>query len=145
VATIAAPSDPSHMIGLFRDNVADIRAQGEREVQLQGRPFRIRREFLDDVAEQKLLDRVVNLRKALLVLHSPTDNTVAIDNASRIFLAAKHPKSFVSLADADHLLTQRRDAFYAAHVIAAWAERYVAPVAPQQDTEPRTVMVSETH
>jgi uncharacterized OsmC-like protein/alpha/beta superfamily hydrolase len=145
VATIAAPSDPGHVTGLFKDEVADIRAQGEREVFLEGRPFRIRREFLDDVAEQKLLDRVGDLRKALLVLHAPTDDTVAIDNATRIFLAAKHPKSFVSLADADHLLTRRSDAFYAAHVIAAWAERYIAPAAmPAPEPEPRKVVVTET-
>jgi uncharacterized OsmC-like protein/alpha/beta superfamily hydrolase len=148
VATIAAPSDPSHVVGLFKDDIADIRAQGEREVVLEGRPFRIRREFLDDVAEQNLIGRVANLRKALLVLHSPTDATVGIDNASRIFLAARHPKSFVSLADADHLLTRRRDALYAAHVIAAWAERYVelaepAPL-PASDNEPRAVVVTET-
>jgi putative redox protein len=148
VATIAAPSDPSHVVGLFKDDVADIRAQGEREVVLAGRPFRIRREFLDDVAEQHLIARVANLGKALLVLHSPTDGSVGIDNASRIFLAARHPKSFVSLADADHLLTRRRDALYAAHVIAAWAERYVelADIAPQPalDDEQRAVVVTET-
>jgi putative redox protein len=144
VATIAAPSDPGHVTGLFKDQVADIRAEGEREVLLAGRPFRIRREFLDDVAEQNLLAQVKDLGKALLVLHSPTDHTVGIDNATRIFLAARHPKSFVSLADADHLLTRRRDALYAAHVIAAWAERYVeaAPAAASED--PRTVVVSET-
>jgi len=146
VATIAAPSDPGHVTGLFKDQVADIRAEGEGEVVLAGRPFRIRREFLDDVAEQMLLARVKNLRKALLVLQSPTDDTVGIDNATRIFLAARHPKSFVSLADADHLLTHRRDALYAAHVIAAWAERYVeaAPAAGARE-QPRAVVVTETH
>ena len=146
VATIAAPSDPSHVTGLFRDQVADIRAEGEREVILSGRPFRIRREFLDDVAEQNLLERVKELRRALLVLQSPTDDTVGIDNATRIFLAAKHPKSFVSLADADHLLTQRRDALYAAEVIAAWAERYVemAPAAAETSAGPRVAVVRET-
>jgi putative redox protein len=125
VATIAAPSDPAHVTGLFKDQVADIRAAGEGEVVLAGRPFRIRREFLDDVAEQNLLERVKDLHRAVLVMHSPTDDRVGIDNATRIFLAARHPKSFVSLIDADHLLTQRRDAVYAADVIAAWAERYV--------------------
>jgi len=145
VVTIAAPSDPSHVTGLFKDEIADIRAQGEREVLLAGRPFRIRREFLDDVAEQNLLARVAELRRALLVLHSPTDDTVGIDNASRIFLAAKHPKSFVSLADADHLLSRRRDALYAAHVIAAWAERYVeAAPRPGAADEGRVVVVAET-
>ena len=145
VATIAAPSDPGHVTGLFRDQVADIRAQGEREVVLAGRPFRIRREFLDDVAEQNLLARVADLRKALLLLHAPADDTVGIDNASRIFLAAKHPKSFVSLADADHLLTRRRDAVYAAHVIAAWAERYLEAPAQPQAEDARAVVVAETH
>src|SRR5215472_3768452 len=92
VVTIAAPSDPGHVTGLFKDQVADIRAQGEGEVVLAGRPFRIRREFLDDVAEQTLIERVANLHRALLIMHSPTDDTVGIDNATRIFLAAKHPK-----------------------------------------------------
>jgi uncharacterized OsmC-like protein/alpha/beta superfamily hydrolase len=148
VATIAAPSDPGHVIGLFKDDVAEIRARGEREVVLSGRAFRIRREFLDDVAEQKLLARVTELHRALLVLHSPTDDTVGIDNATRIFLAARHPKSFVSLADADHLLTRRADAIYAAHVIAAWAERYVATANAEEQTpmneDKRSVVVSET-
>jgi uncharacterized OsmC-like protein/alpha/beta superfamily hydrolase len=145
VATIAAPSDPRHVTGLFKDEIPDIRARGEREVVLSGRTFRIRREFLDDVAEQKLLPRVADLRRALLVLHSPTDDTVGIDNATRIFLAAKHPKSFVSLADADHLLSRRADAIYAADVITAWGERYIA-TAPQPgaDNEGRPVVVAET-
>jgi len=144
VATIAAPSDPGHVTGLFKDQVADIRAQGEGEVVLAGRPFRIRREFLDDVAEQTLIERVASLHRALLIMHSPTDDTVGIDNATRIFLAAKHPKSFVSLADADHLLTDRRDALYAAHVIAAWAERYVEAASQAAAQEPRAVVVTET-
>jgi putative redox protein len=144
VATIAAPSDPGHVTGLFKDQVADIRAEGEREVLLAGRPFRIRREFLDDVAEANLLERVKDLHKALLVLQSPIDDTVGIDNASQIFLAARHPKSFVSLADADHLLTRRRDALYAAHMIAAWAERYVEAPPAAADENARAVVVSET-
>src|SRR5712671_4576093 len=147
VATIAAPSDPGHVTGLFKDKVEEIRARGEVEVALAGRPFRIRREFLDDVAEQKTIEAVVGLRKALLVLHSPTDDTVGIDNASRIFLAARHPKSFVSLVDADHLLTRRGDAIYAADVIAAWAGRYLE-AAPRPDAAadagPRPVVVTET-
>ncbi len=114
---------------------------------LAGRPFTIKREFLDDVAEQRLLDQVHNLHKALLVMHSPTDDTVGIDNATRIFVAAKHPKSFVSLSGADHLLSQRRDSTYVAEMIAAWATRYVdlaaAPAAEAQD-KPRQVVVQET-
>jgi len=125
VVTIAAPADPAHVTGLFKDRVGAIRAQGEVEVTLAGRPFKIRREFLDDVAEQMLMDRVAHLRKALLIFHSPSDASVGIDNASKIFVAAKHPKSFVSLFGADHLLSQKRDAEYVANVIAAWSERYL--------------------
>ena len=123
VVTIAAPSDPAHVVGLFRDRLAEIDARGEIEVELAGRAFRIRRAFLDDVAEQQLSARIADLRKALLIFHSPSDDVVGIDNASRIFLAARHPKSFVSLADADHLLSRRSDAAYVANVVAAWAAR----------------------
>ena len=144
VVTIAAPSDPRHVTGLFRQHVEDIRQKGELDVTLAGRTFRIRREFLDDVAEQRLLPSVAALRKALLVFHAPTDDLVGIDNASHIFTAAKHPKSFVSLADADHLLSRPSDAAYVANVMAAWAERYLdaAPVA--MTAEPRDVIVAET-
>jgi uncharacterized OsmC-like protein/alpha-beta hydrolase superfamily lysophospholipase len=130
VVTIGAPSDPAHVAGLFKDRRAEIDASGEIEVTLAGRPFRIRRAFLDDVAEQELSGRIAALHKALLIFHSPTDDVVGIDNASRIFASARHPKSFVSLAGADHLLSRRSDAAYVANVIAAWAERYLdmAPV-----------------
>ena len=127
VVTIAAPSDPAHVTHLFKDRIEDIRKQGEVEVSLAGRPFRIKREFLDDVAEHGLMEQVAKLHKALLIMHSPTDDTVGIDNATSIFVAAKHPKSFVSLAGADHLLSGKRDATYVADVIAAWAERYIEP------------------
>jgi len=144
VATIAAPIDPGHVTGLFRHHVADIHAQGEVEVALAGRPFRIRKEFLDDVAEQKLTASLAGLRKALLVLHSPTDELVGIENASAIFTAAKHPKSFVSLSGADHLLSKRADAVYVAEVIAVWSERYL-DMLPQPDEMPiQGVLVAET-
>ncbi len=146
VVTIAAPADPSHVTGLLKERVDEIRARGEVEVTLAGRPFRIRREFLDDVAEQRLDERIAKLRTALLVLHAPGDAIVGIDNASHIFLAAKHPKSFVSLADADHLLSNPRDAAYVADVIAAWAGRYLdMDAAPAVATaEPGAVVVTET-
>src|SRR4030088_683997 len=156
VVTIAAPSDPTHVTGLFKDRIEDIRKQGKVEVSLAGRPFRIRREFLDDIAEHNLMAQVAGLHKALLIMHSPTDDTVSIDNATRIFVAARHPKSFVSLADADHLLTGYRHAApvpdaaaaWAAAVIAAGAERYLDPVAPEPAVDlgelPRNVMVRET-
>jgi uncharacterized OsmC-like protein/alpha/beta superfamily hydrolase len=148
VVTIAAPSDPAHVTHLFKDHIDDIRKHGEVEVSLAGRPFRIKREFLDDVAEHGLMEKVAKLHKALLIMHSPTDDTVGIDNATKIFLAAKHPKSFVSLADADHLLSGKRDATYAADVIAAWAERYIGPavIEPAVDLAEarRNVVVRET-
>ncbi|HEV3105706.1 MAG TPA: alpha/beta hydrolase [Trinickia sp.] len=125
VVTIGAPSDPSHVTGLFKAYVPQIEAEGEAQVQLSGRPFRIKRQFLADVAEQCLTEKIAQLRRALLVMHSPDDTTVGIANASDIFTAARHPKSFVSLAGADHLLTHKSDAIYAANVIAAWSERYV--------------------
>jgi uncharacterized OsmC-like protein/alpha-beta hydrolase superfamily lysophospholipase len=146
VVTIAAPADPHHVTGLFKNRIEEIRTRGEVEVSLAGRPFRVRREFLDDIAEQRLLDRVARLHKALLLFHAPTDEIVGIDNATRIFSAAKHPKSFVSLADADHLLRRRTDALYVASVIAGWAERYLdaTPTAEASDAAPRTVKVAET-
>ncbi|MFZ0068111.1 MAG: bifunctional alpha/beta hydrolase/OsmC family protein [Pseudolabrys sp.] len=146
VVTIAAPSDPAHVVGLFKDHVDKIREQGEVEVQLAGRPFRIKREFLDNVAEQSIEDCLANLRKALLVFHSPTDDIVGIENASRIFTTAKHPKSFVSLAGADHLLSKKADAVYVANVIVAWAERYLEQPAERSDeqTEVGIVLVRET-
>lgn len=148
VVTIAAPSDPAHVTGFFKDRIEDIHKLGKVEVTLAGRPFQIKREFLDDIAEHGLMTHVANLHKALLIMHAPTDDTVSIDNATRIFVAAKHPKSFVSLADADHLLTDRRDANYVADVIAAWAERYVEPAAMDHAAEiteaPRKVVVRES-
>jgi putative redox protein len=146
VVTIAAPYDPSHVLNLFRDRLDEIRAQGEIEVTLAGRTIRVRREFLDDIAQHALRDRIAGLRKALLVFHAPTDPYVGIENATKIFLAAKHPKSFISLDDADHLLTKRRDALYVADVIAAWASRYLeAPEAASAEASvPNLVTVRET-
>jgi uncharacterized OsmC-like protein/pimeloyl-ACP methyl ester carboxylesterase len=147
IVTIAAPSDPAHVTHLFGDRLEDIRSQGEIEVSLAGRPFRIKREFLDDIAEQSVLAKVAKLQKALLIMHSPTDDVVGIENATKIFLAAKHSKSFVSLADADHLLSDKRDSLYAADVIAAWAERYIEPAVlqpPDLAGAPRNVVVRET-
>ncbi|AJA64657.1 MULTISPECIES: bifunctional alpha/beta hydrolase/OsmC family protein [Bradyrhizobium] len=148
VVTIAAPSDPAHVTGLFSEHLDSIRAQGEVEVSLAGRPFRIKREFLDDIAEQELMKDITGLHKALLVMQSPVDDTVGIDNATKIFVAARHPKSFVSLDHADHLLTKPADALYAADVIAAWASRYIDAAKPAKAMdlaeEPRRVVVQET-
>jgi uncharacterized OsmC-like protein/fermentation-respiration switch protein FrsA (DUF1100 family) len=147
VVTIAAPSDPAHVTNFFKDRIEDIRQQGKVEVSLAGRPFSIKREFLDDIAEHSLTSHIATLHKALLVMHSPTDDTVSIDNATKIFVTAKHPKSFVSLSGANHLLTDKGDAAYVADMIAAWASRYLAP-APEQAADsgqsPRLVVVRET-
>ena len=125
VATIGAPAEPAHVQHLFQAARPEIEAAGEAEVLIAGRPFKIKKAFLEDIEEQKLGSRIASLRKALLVLHAPGDQTVGIDNAGKIFTAAKHPKSFVSLDDADHLLSNRRDAVYAAEVLSAWVSRYL--------------------
>ena len=146
VVTIGAPSDAAHVAHNFHAHVDEIEESGSAEVELGGRTFTIKKQFLDDIGDQKLLDGVAQLKKALLVCHAPLDETVSIGNATDIFVAAKHPKSFVSLDSADHLLRRREDAVYVADVIAAWASRYV-PVqadpaaAPLEDGE---VEVSET-
>lgn len=125
VATIAAPADPGHVRHLLRSSEEEISAQGEAEVLLAGRPFTIKKAFLDDLEEAHTEHSIAKLKKALLVLHSPLDNTVGIENASEIFAAAKHPKSFLSLDHADHLLTDEADSLYAGSMIAAWAVKYI--------------------
>ncbi len=149
VATIGSPYDPAHVSHLFTGDLREIETAGEAEVCLVGRPFRIKKQFLDDIADRRMHEAIATLRKALLVFHAPLDQTVGIDNATNIFVAAKHPKSFVSLDDADHLLSRRQDAVYVAGVIAAWAERYLGeetapPPAPALVAEPDTVVVAET-
>lgn len=125
VATIGAPFDVRHVTRLFAGRVDEIEARGEAEVRLGGRPFRIRRAFLDDLARQPQAARIAALGRPLLVMHSPVDRVVGVDSAGLIFAAADHPRSFVSLDEADHLLTAEADADYAADIIAAWASRYV--------------------
>ncbi|MBC7767664.1 MAG: alpha/beta fold hydrolase [Phycisphaerales bacterium] len=125
VVTIGAPSDASHVAHHFARHTDEIEATGQAEVSLAGRTFTVKRQFVDDLKAQNQADRIARLKRALLVLHAPTDNVVGIDNAAQIFQAAKHPKSFVSLDGADHLLTRPADADYAAGIIAAWSARYV--------------------
>ncbi len=129
VVTIGAPFDPDHVTHNFGDSVAQIEAEGVGEVNLGGRPVRIGKGFLDDVRAEALGTAISEMHKALLVLHAPRDEIVGIENATQIFVAAKHPKSFVTLDDADHLITNGEDAEYAAEVIAAWAGKYV-PLRP---------------
>lgn len=153
VTTINAPCGPGHLSHLFAGREEEIRETGSAQVAIGGRPFTITRNFLDDIEEHKLLAGVAHMKKALLIFHAPRDETVGIDNATRIFTSAKHPKSFVSLDDADHLLTRREDAVYVAEVIAAWAGRYISEhQEPHTNSRaltgasvgPRDVIVEET-
>lgn len=134
VVTIGAPFDPAHVTHNFADGLVKIEAEGEAEVDLGGRPFRIGRDFIRDVAAENLGPAIGKLKRALLVLHAPMDTVVGIDNAAQICSAARHPKSFVTLDDADHLISRAADAEYAAQIIAAWAARYLdirAPAPPK--------------
>lgn len=145
VVTIGAPFDPEHVIENFASALAEIRDQGAADVCLGGRPFRIKQQFVDDISGSKLGTAVAKLNRALLVLHAPRDRIVSINNAAQIFQAAKHPKSFVTLDDADHLISRPKDAEYTAGVIAAWAERYLAlsPPAPPIGAPEGVVRVTE--
>jgi putative redox protein len=125
VATIGSPARAEHVAALLQSSIEDIERTGEAEVNLGGRPFRIRRQFLDDLARSPTIEDVRNMRKALLVMHSPVDTVVSVDNAGEIFRAAMHPKSFISLGDADHLLSKERDSTYAGTALAAWASLYL--------------------
>ncbi|MYM86105.1 alpha/beta fold hydrolase [Rugamonas sp. FT82W] len=125
VVTLAAPSHPVRVTGLFSQHLDQIAAEGEAQVQLAGRPFRIRQQFVEDAGGHNLKVKIAALKRALLVMHAPGDDTVDISNAMEIFTAAKHPKSFISLDSADHLLTDRDDAVYVANLIAAWSDRYI--------------------
>lgn len=125
VATINSPSHPSHVQHLLESNLAEIAANGKAKVNLSGRPFTIKKQFLEDLENKSLVTIVKNLGKALLILHSPQDKMVSIKNAEEIYQAAHHPKSFVSLDGVDHLLTHKEDSSYVGKVIAGWASRYV--------------------
>jgi putative redox protein len=144
VATIAAPFDVVHVKRLFGDGLQELLEKGEAEVKLGGRPFKMRRGFIDDLATHDQGARIAGLRRALLVMHAPLDDTVDVGNAADIFQAAKHPKSFVSLDDADHLLTRADDAAYAAEIIAAWAPRYLGVAIARTAGQPGEVVVEET-
>ena len=129
VATIGAPADLQHILRLFGPNDLDtIASQGEASVEIAGRPFLIRRSFLEAVEEIDVEKSIAALRRPVLVMHSPLDQVVGIDHASRIFVASRHPKSFISLDNADHLLTDAADANYAAAMVAAWASRFLPPI-----------------
>lgn len=145
VATIGAPYDAAHVTKLFGDKVEAIAQAGEVKIDLGGRSFTLRRSFLEDLRAHDPARVLAALHRPLMVLHSPIDNVVGIDNASATFLAARHPKSFVSLDQADHLLSDPNDASFAAEVIAAWAFRYLAPHSEMAPTAADdSVTVTET-
>ena len=125
VVTIGAPADPQHVAHLIADARETIERTGQATVTLAGRSFLIKKQFLDDLEETRMEETIRGLRRALLVCHSPIDQTVGIENAARIFQAALHPKSFLSLDKADHLLSNQADAFYVGRAAAAWATRYL--------------------
>lgn len=125
VATIGSPFEPTHVGRMFAAHEHELQEHGEAQVDLGGRPFRIKRQFVDDLGKHDLKGSIGSLRKALLIMHAPLDNIVEIDNAAALFTAAKHPKSFVSLDSADHLLSNTADSKYAGQVLAAWASRYL--------------------
>ena len=130
VVTIGAPFDPGHVLHSFTDALPRIAAEGAAEVTLAGRPIRIGQGFVEDIAGHDMAEDIGHLNRALLVMHAPRDAVVGIENATQIFMAARHPKSFVTLDDADHLLSRPADAEYAAEVIAAWSARYLDLPAP---------------
>ncbi len=145
VATIGAPFDVEHVTHLFAGGLDQMREEGEAEVSIGGRPFRLRQSFVDDLASHDQGARIRALRKPLLILHSPQDSIVGIDNAAAIYEAALHPKSFISLDGADHLLTDRRDADFVATMIAAWSSRSLGSAQPaRSDAQPGEVHVGET-
>ncbi|MCH9705560.1 MAG: bifunctional alpha/beta hydrolase/OsmC family protein [Proteobacteria bacterium] len=125
VVTVGAPAEPAHVQHLFTDKRADIEQHGVAEVLLAGRPFRIKQQFLEDIEKTRLAEKISAMGKALLIFHSVADTTVGIENARKIYEAAKHPKSFISLDRADHLLSDKRDGVYVSDVLAAWAQRYL--------------------
>ena len=125
VATLGAPSNPQHVTHLLKSGITEIEKKGEAVLKIGGRKFKIQKQFLDDLNEKNMEQTIRGLKLPLLVLHSPQDTTVGIENAAQIYQAAWHPKSFISLDGADHLLTDKRDSLYAGDMIAHWSVRYI--------------------
>lgn len=130
VATIGAPADPEHVQHLIENDVEKIENEGQATVSLAGRKFTVKKQFLDDIKQARHDHQIEKIRKPLLILHSPADQTVSIDNAAEIYQQARHPKSFVSLDNADHLLSRKEDSLYVGRAIATWVERYIIPQTP---------------
>lgn len=145
VVTIGSPAEPEHVLHNLSEHISAICAEGEAEVTLAGRPFTIKKQFIEDISGSSLEHAVSHLKKALLIMHAPLDETVALDNAAQLFQMAKHPKSFVTLNSADHLLSRVEDAEYAAEIISTWVQRYIdISLLPQLMNAPEGVIrVSE--
>jgi uncharacterized OsmC-like protein/alpha/beta superfamily hydrolase len=145
VVTIGAPASPEHVTGVFSSSLDEIESSGVAEVSIAGRPFTIRKEFVDDLRDHVVTDRAATMRKALLVMHSPIDNVVSVDHAAEIFRAARHPKTFVALDGADHLLSQPRDAAFVASMIGPFADRYIDDQSvPSDGGDHGPIVVAET-
>ena len=144
VVTIGAPADPPHVQKLIKNNLEDIRSKGQAEVSLGGRDFIIKQQFLDDLKNHELQDSLDHLNAGLLILHSPQDDIVGIDNARKIYESALHPKSFISLDGADHLVSDKDDSLYAARVIATWADKYLDMPDESQELSTKKQAVTRT-
>ncbi len=125
IATVAAPSEVDHVKHLIEDEIDVIKEQGKATIRLEGTPLTIKKQFLDDLSKHDLSKVFKELRKAILIIHSPNDTTVTIDHAEKLYTEARHPKSFICLDKADHLLNNKKDAYYAGEIIAAWVKRYL--------------------
>ncbi|MEM1216733.1 MAG: bifunctional alpha/beta hydrolase/OsmC family protein, partial [Bacteroidota bacterium] len=141
IATINSPADPQHVGHLFDQSKLEMQMEGEAEVYIGGRAFCVKQQFLDDIAQQQQAEKIKALRKAILVMHSPQDRVVAIENAEDIYKLAHHPKSFVTLDGADHLLSNKADAHYAGQVIATWSTRYLDLPKPEKLRSDHSVAV----
>ncbi|HHG85217.1 MAG TPA: alpha/beta fold hydrolase, partial [Bacteroidetes bacterium] len=141
IATIGAPAEPEHVAHLFDEKVEEIHSQGFATVSIGGRPFTVKEQFLTDLEETSLYDTIPLLKKALLVMHAPFDRVVGIQNAGKIYESAVHPKSFVSLDTADHMLMKKEDSLYAGEIIAAWVRRYIEFPAPPALSSTKQVVV----
>ena len=125
IATIGAPASPSHVSHIFKNSIEEINTSGKATVSIGGRPFTIKKQFMEDINSKNIHKSLEKFRDSLLILHSPQDTIVGIDNAAEIYKAARHPKSFISLNGADHLLSNKEDSKYVGNIIAIWADRYL--------------------
>jgi uncharacterized OsmC-like protein/alpha-beta hydrolase superfamily lysophospholipase len=141
IVTIGSPADPEHVRHLFEDSAEKISSQGKAKVNIGGRSFTIKQQFMEDLSNQQLTEILSKMRKSILILHSPQDRIVHVDNAAKLYQSAHHPKSFISLDGADHLLTKQEDSAYAADLIASWATRYIPFEKEPHDTLGHQVQV----